>query len=505
VPQLRIALTLPGESSLGTYEAGAVCALLVAVQAVNDCEPDRVCIDVMAGSSSGALTAVLAARALLTGQDPVGPLRRAWVSEPTLRALRSGADRAPLSLDRAREVARDVLRAEFPMCGTAQSSPVALTFALGCLRGFSYRLGRQRHPGREPHSVTSFADWTRHDLDPAQAQGFTEPWEQAVDAAIASASHPLAFPAAILDRTEDVPGYQANGIANLPKSVPLELWYSDGGLLNRQPLGRCLDLVGEADRAAADAGDTRRLVLIVRTDGDRPPGPDDRSYADREQPPEWTATLARSLRLITTHSVYEDLRRAEKTNAHIAWLRELAGRLGALLDDGDPSVRRTLFDLLARIDADRSRMTPDCDREPLTGSHDVTELLERTLLAAAGVESKLEVDIEIVDGDPTKLAGVSLGRFGGFLAERVRSQDFLIGYGDMLSWMEREPGGLEWYGVPVELVRPACAAARERGATIPGWLGGRAGGRRPSLREGAQLVGLGVRAAGIGLRDHRRT
>jgi hypothetical protein len=245
-------------------------------------------------------------------------------------------------------------------------------------------------------------------------------------------------------------------------------------------------------------------VLVVRTDCELPPGPEDRRYADPEQPPEWTATLARSFRLITTHSVYEDLRRAEKTNAHIAWLRDLASRVGALLDGDDPSVRQTLLDLLARIDADRARVIPDCNREPLAGSHDVTELLERTLLAAAGVESKLEVDIEIVEGDPTQLASASLGRFGGFLAERVRSQDFLIGYGDMLSWMERDPGGLEWYGVPVELVRPACAAARERGVTIPGWLGGRSRGRRPSLRDGAQLVGLGVRAAGIGLRDRRR-
>src|SRR5690242_6213347 len=109
LPQLRIALSLPGEASLGSFQAGAVSALLVALREVNHRAAGAVRLDVITGASSGALTAVLAARALLGGQDPIAPLRRAWVSEPSLDALR-GRDRlAPLSLDRARQVAREEL------------------------------------------------------------------------------------------------------------------------------------------------------------------------------------------------------------------------------------------------------------------------------------------------------------------------------------------------------------------------------------------------------------
>ena len=49
--------------------------------------------------------------------------------------------------------------------------------------------------------ATSYVDWASVDLGPEHTQGFTAPWDYAVDAAIASASHPLAFPSVLLDRT----------------------------------------------------------------------------------------------------------------------------------------------------------------------------------------------------------------------------------------------------------------------------------------------------------------
>ena len=123
LPQLRIALSLPGEASLGSFQAGAVCALLVALQRINEDDGDAARIDVVTGASSGSLTAVLAARALLGGQDPVGSLRRAWVTEPSLDALRGRDGRAPLTLDRARQVAREELaRPRGPGRGAAHRS-----------------------------------------------------------------------------------------------------------------------------------------------------------------------------------------------------------------------------------------------------------------------------------------------------------------------------------------------------------------------------------------------
>ena len=49
--QLRIALTLPAEASLGAFEAGAVAALLIGLQKINSRSPDRVRVDAITGAS----------------------------------------------------------------------------------------------------------------------------------------------------------------------------------------------------------------------------------------------------------------------------------------------------------------------------------------------------------------------------------------------------------------------------------------------------------------------
>src|SRR3954463_8008330 len=83
--RLRIALTLPGAVSLGAYHGGALAALLVAAQHAEG----RLVIDAVAAASAGSITALLAARALLRGADPVALMKRAWVESDSLRSLRS--------------------------------------------------------------------------------------------------------------------------------------------------------------------------------------------------------------------------------------------------------------------------------------------------------------------------------------------------------------------------------------------------------------------------------
>ena len=101
----------------------------------------------------------------------------------------------------------------------------------------------------------------------------------------------------------------------------------------------------------------------------------------------------------------------------------------------------------------------------------------KTPRLAAGLESKLQVDISEVVGRNSEVAGASLARFGGFFAERTRAHDFLLGYRNMLIWM---CNNLERADVDAA---PAMAAARTRATTIPGWIGGRSGRQcSPGLR-----------------------
>ena len=163
--QLRIALTLPGEASLGAFQAGAASALVVGVQGLGASAPERVRVDVMTGTSSGSLTAVLAAHALLTGRDPVDALWRAWVTEPTIEALRGRDGRAPLTLERAREVATELLFARAPVAAAAQTTPVMVNFALTSLRGFNYLIRQFAQPAVEDTAAVYHLDWAEHELD----------------------------------------------------------------------------------------------------------------------------------------------------------------------------------------------------------------------------------------------------------------------------------------------------------------------------------------------------
>ena len=83
--QLRCTLTLPGAVALGAYEGGAVAALLSALRGIreNPQAPD-VTIDSISASSSGSLTALLVARCLVEGLDPVRVLHRAWVTSTVM-------------------------------------------------------------------------------------------------------------------------------------------------------------------------------------------------------------------------------------------------------------------------------------------------------------------------------------------------------------------------------------------------------------------------------------
>jgi predicted acylesterase/phospholipase RssA len=500
VAQLNIALTLPGEAALGTFEAGAVSALLVAVQSINRDDQSAVDLDIMTGASSGSLTAVLAAAALLTGGDPVEPLRRAWVSEASLDSLREGGLQAPLSLDSARTVGHAVLAdmllsAKGP---AAQASPVKLEFAITCLRGFTYQLS-QRHQPR-PHSpvtATRYLDWARHEFGPGDLDGLTKKWSEALDSSIASASLPVAFPPALLDRSSELDEYERRGVMNLPEGAAspgrsLKLWYADGGLVDREPLGRCIRL------ARPPAGDAwaslaSRLVLAIRPCPEDAPYSTDPEWSGGAAAPRWRAALGRALRVLVTHSTYEDLRRVEDTNNRIAWAEELYGALEPLLTR-NRRAKSALAGVVQQIQEDRAA-DGDRNQEPPAG--DVAGLLRQALNAATGLESKGRVNVEIVTArSSSDVSGAAVG----FVAERLRATDFLVGYDAMLRWMNH---GLERYGVDEAAANQANRAARERAAEIPGWVGEVPMRRRPPLRLSGELLRLGVRAARAGLTNPR--
>ena len=512
-PQLRIALTLPGGVAPGTFEAGAVCALLAWTQEVNARRHDSVVIDVIAGASAGALTAVLAARVILAGDDPIAVLRRAWVAEPSLRALRATGPWAPLSLRRARAVANVLLFAPSTVAPShRQATPVKLNIALGCLRGFSYDVPQvaSTAPAGAPLPGAEYLDWSVHVLQqiPAGSRpegSHAEHWRDAVASALASASHPLAFSAALLNREHLRAQYTDAGVTNLPENDEgLQLWYTDGGLLDNEPLGRCLKTV-----AAVDTSDSpSRLVMLVRSFVRRPPARNDAAWAGPTHP-RFTQTLVRAFDLLAAHSLAYDLVNVEKVNARLRWTREVAAKISALLGD-DRHAQEQLSRLLMSIQTE-SEAFAGVSGSPVGGSpvggspvgmsaratRSGAELVEALLMAASGLEGKRQARVAVVTPDPAFAAPAAERDLRGFVVRRQRAMYFAAGYWSMLKWIQ-EGHQLEERLTP-ELVHDACSAA-ERKLRKPRTLTERRSDRIP-IRVRAEAVRLGARAVKISIAD----
>ena len=466
-PQLRLALTLPGGISLGTFEAGAVAALVRAAQDINGRDPDRVVIDVMAGASAGALTSVLAARALLAGEDPLPSLRRAWVTEPSLSALLAHGPRAPLTLRRARAVADDVLERSAPVTDVpCQESQVMLDLALVSLRGLPPPAPRA---GRAP-PVAIYLDHAQRVLETIPAGTRPEApqraeWSHAVEDALASASHPLAFAPRLLDRARPGDGGE-----------PARLWYSDGGLLDNAPLGRCLDCVARLDGDAAAS----RLVILINAGTTRPPDVADPVGTELVQP-RWTETLGRSLDVIATHNASTDLEHVEKVNDRLRRISEVSATIAGLLAGEEDAARHGLG-------------APEGADTPLA------EVVEAKLRTAAGLDHRRIVDVAVIGrARPDPRAGRRT-QVAGLLDPRRRRREFAAGYERMLEWM-RGPDGLQAAGVPAELADDACRAVERRWRDAGGATPAPGGWTAPLLTARLRLARISLRALHVALLD----
>ena len=499
-PKLQIALTLPGGITSGAFEAGAICALVGWIQEVNRRSPDAAEIDVITGASAGALTSLLAARALLGGDDPVSAFRRAWVIEPTLRALRGKGLWAPLSLQRARMVARDLLLAQSGLAaGYRQKTPITVDMPLACLRGFTEEPGAENAllgPDLTP-ATTRYLDWSTRTLGAippgAPPTGVeAEAWQSIIESAIASASHPVAFPATLLDRSALRSEYEAAGAMNLPDAEDLQLWYSDGGLLDNEPLAQCLTHV----RAAPST--TARLLIVVRSHMHYPPESTDPAWTGAIRP-RWTATLWRTLDLLITHSVTHDLSHAERINTRIGSIGDVANKLAELLGDTD-DVRGELRLLQTAIEGE-----PEPTGAPLqtaatsrSGDKASKELIREILYSASGLAAKQHVQLAFFG----PLVGNELI---GVIDRRAREAHFKEGYSKMLTWIEGVPSFEQRLGIG--LVRDAYTAADRKLQDSPARHAGTRPSRPTALRRDVQLWELGQRVAQVAVGDfiaHRR-
>ena len=377
----------------------------------------------------------------------------------TVDTLLRGGARGPLSLARVRRELPEVL--ESGRRGAAQRHPLMLHIALTGLRGLTYDIHGLRRD--EPVTGVTFADWKDFRLEPGggTAQLLEPRGSSPLETVLASASHPGAFAPRVLDRRADRDEYERQGITNLPRSG--WLWYSDGGQIQSEPLGRVL----AAARAVDDAGpeDAHRLNLLIDPRSEEPSAAEE--WSDRDYDASWGHGLARALTVPPEQALYDDLRRIERDNYRLDWIGQLSDVIdGHLSEDARDGLRA----LLERISGDRGKLRGD--RVPASEEDDerpAGELLRRVVEDIGGLRGKQHVAVDVISplllakhadsGVTDLLAGELMGDFGGFLDRDLRRSDFALGYESTLAWCK---DGLGACGLPDGAVQAAAAAIERR-------------------------------------------
>jgi predicted acylesterase/phospholipase RssA len=522
---VRLGLTLSGAISLGAYEGGVLAALVAGIQALNARDDSRgaLRIDAIAGASAGSITGLLTARALLAGLDPIDTMYGAWVDTPQLERLVDGRD-SPLSTQATSETAVQLL-AGTPQPGRAQATPIRVHMALACLRGLDYQIGRIGGP---PIRASTFLDWSEWTIRPE----YDVDWyvqSGAVKAALASGAHAAAFPPIGLDRSDPnvQAGYDRARIDRDHFPPSNFLWYTDGGTIDNEPLGRALDLTEAIDVAPGDElGDANRLHLMITPDPARPASGDD-VWSTERPAPTWARTGLRATKLMRSQHLYDDLRRLEKTNSRIAWLQQVETTLLAIIDGRVDAPAQALKATSEDIRRQREQLLGPEDLRPRDeGSRradsPLAEALGEALALATGFAGKRDIMLAVISPDVLPevargessprdvLAGDFLGHFGGFMAQELRESDFALGYRSTLTWLET--GELADRGLADDLTEAAIAGVEasrveweerhQRKWRADGL--GESNLRTRSLGERFQALRLALRAARIAFRQARK-
>jgi hypothetical protein len=336
--------------------------------------------------------------------------------------------------------------------------------------------------GGEGFTATTYADWGRFLLEPkGGVEQVLEPEGRSpLDFVLASASHPGAFVPAVLNRSDDADAYRRHGISNFPESE--HIWYTDGGLMQSQPLGYVLAAARVADQTMERNSRFRRAVVLIDPRSEDPSGGSE--WTDPEQTPDWLKGLRRALEILPAQSIYEDASRIEKSNTRIAWTEDFVESLAPHLADGAEGALRALLERAAKHKHELAREDEVPEARSLTRERpaNTRELLHRAVSGIAGLDRKETVDVSVIsplllaedagsNDIPALLAGDFMGDFGGFLSREIRHSDFLLGYASAEAWL---PDGLRDAGLNHDAL---SAAAEEVAARSPGhWQDANQGG-----------------------------
>ncbi len=479
----RLALTIKGGVSLGTYEAGTITELLSLIK-YNNQQPGAIpwYIDCVAGASAGSITAAMLARALIN-TGAVGPngtmsdvvLQEIWVERLALDALVVGAPNISiLSSDAVRQIGNDYFAAwpaiAAPHPAFRSASGVGLVFTLSALD--VEPTAAQAANGAllyNEYAKTAHFDLSINNANAVTYSGngtalytYNTPGNRAVSgkaaydaltwAAISSGAFPLAFAPHALARYESL--------------LWKKRWFSDGGIYDNDPVGQMINLAHDRDwsQSGLDDGDRRFLVILTEPqaapDVWPPGGADSATDLLNINPLDMLAKLLPGFMDETGNSGLRGitqvnqsiLKRAQTISYLVSVLNTTASSFdfAALRNLVQPIVERVAerenvsHDLLALF---RTSFIDDLRGLPDNLQARAIALGSRPNVKEAFVEMGLLVDLAagladkvlfrpIVIGPAKALAGDPLEAFSGFFLQKLRQHDFDQGVADAYAAMK---------------------------------------------------------------------
>lgn len=449
----KLAITISGAVSLGSYEAGVLYEIIRAIGLHNangkTVPEDRIFIDVLTGASAGGMTATIAAQKLMYEANSLaGATTNAfylpWVAEIDIsRLLNDDDDMSIFSSQAVVEISRKYLTARY---GSHTTPPVnrhpaldptqlKLGLAMTNLNGLDY--GTPLRPAGQL-VYTKFSDKLIKEFDvtnPAlEDDGGV--WEALRNAAVSCGAFPLAFK--VVEVTRHATEYQT-----VPPITTVgdtqNFAYTDGGVFQNEPLSIAKLLVDKIDQHLHQEN---RFYLFV--------APNPRKSSANGDFNDKNATMLNTMLhlvgAVFNQGRFTDLLTAEALNKEVDLLNARATQLRQMLHANDPATLDKAKTLQAAADlllpglfqeapenaiADaRARLKNQFaaeygSMEPKTRDIWIDAIL--TLERTADLGETDEMTIYSIMADDTELASTGLEAFAGFFDRRCREHDYLVG------------------------------------------------------------------------------
>ena len=440
----KIALVFTGGVSLGSFEAGVACEI---VKHILENAAPRLEIDVITGASAGALTGALTALAVVFGLDPA-IIGEAWMAVKLEDLLiLSHGEKSLLSGNKVESLIQKYIR---PPAAVSIKYPghydsVSFVAVATNLEGIRYRIHAARTDEFSIGAV-SYEDALKFRISGEFSQ-----WQELRDAVRASSAFPVAFePKTIIRSESDFPRISKYNFTRELRKIPYH--YSDGGIVNNQPLNRAIEMVSELPDTSPGE-DYERVFLVVD------PAPPEEEQWDGKSGAFDVA--ARAVWTIPRNqTLYKDLLLLEKINRRIHWKNSFVAAMADIWNTQRiPQEKAGVLDGLCREVAlfkgqkilgmdPGDYLKAEAERIRNAYRNEIGQVRNRELFIkycylleqVADLRNKQDITVEMIaPRDAQKeLAGVIFGNFGGFLGSGFMKHDYNVGRTYARRWLSKE-------------------------------------------------------------------